>query len=139
LQRSWKTLLRRDWREVEILAEQNYEMGLRLTIAQAACTEDGQSAAQAIPVLLNWEFSRYSGVALIGVSIFCIVVYYLEAILQRIITIVFVCRRYAVICFIILQKKADLARNLCVDHPPKSTLSHHLYDQPQTVHQPIFS
>jgi hypothetical protein len=44
--------------------------------------------------LLNWEFSRYSGVALIGGSIICIVVCYLEDILQRIITtIVIVCVR----------------------------------------------
>jgi hypothetical protein len=44
--------------------------------------------------VLNWEFSRCSGIALVGVSMICIAMLYLEAILQSIIsTIVFVCVR----------------------------------------------
>jgi hypothetical protein len=43
--------------------------------------------------LLNWEFSRCSGVALVGVSMICIAMYYLEAILQRIISIIVFCVR----------------------------------------------
>jgi hypothetical protein len=42
----------------------------------------------ALERVLNWEFSRCSGIALVRVSIICIAMMYLEAILQSIISII---------------------------------------------------
>jgi hypothetical protein len=77
LQRSWKTLLRKDWREVESLAGQDYEMRLRFRIAQAALVRSPRMANQPNRhcVIRDYSFHNSAQKSLIWFEIYASIIH----------------------------------------------------------------